>query len=72
MDIKTSKDMKNMVAAILKLENINYDSWLYEKHLECLGHHSGLIVKALQKEPVKTEQLKPESVKTEFIHNTSN
>jgi hypothetical protein len=45
---KKSKEMKNLVEAILVKQGKNYDSWLYQKHLEFLAENSDTVLSALK------------------------
>lgn len=44
---KKAKEIKNLVEAILKKQEISYDDWLYQRHLECLAENSETVLSAL-------------------------
>ncbi|WP_283606933.1 hypothetical protein [Faecalispora anaeroviscerum] len=44
---KKTKEIKSLVEAILKKKGINYDEWLYQRHLECLAENSETVLAAL-------------------------
>lgn len=45
---KKSKEIKNLVQAILEKQGKKYDTWLYQKHLEFLAENSDTVMSALK------------------------
>lgn len=45
---KRAKEIKLIVEAMLAQEGVPYEDWLYQKHLEYLAEHSGIVLTALR------------------------
>jgi hypothetical protein len=45
---RRAKEIKAIVEAMLAQEEVAYEDWLYQKHLEYLAEHSSIVLTALR------------------------